>query len=187
VYTVGRLARRFGLSRSTLLYYDRIGLLPPSSHTHGEYRHYSEADAERLQRICMFRDAGLSLADIAKALDASGACRATVPAGGSDTTLTGILEARLEELHREMMALRNQRTIIAGLLGLETLPQAAPITKNVWTALLAQAGYTEEDMSCWHADFERTAPEKHAAFLRMLGISETEVQTIRAWAAKQVR
>ena len=29
--TVGVLARRFGLARSTLLYYDRSGLLRPST------------------------------------------------------------------------------------------------------------------------------------------------------------
>lgn len=198
MYTIGRLARRFGLSRSTLLYYDKIGLLKPSSHMHGAYRHYSESDRERLQRICMFRDAGLALADIARALHAP----SNIPHSashdedsakqtGMDTTLhttrhptaatlNSILEARMEELHREMIALRNQRTILAGLLKLDVLPPATPITKDVWTSLLSEAGFTEEDMRRWHADFEHTAPEQHARFLRMLGISEAEIRVIRA-------
>jgi len=39
--TVGRLARRFGLSRSALLYYHRIGLLVPSMGGDGRYRRYT--------------------------------------------------------------------------------------------------------------------------------------------------
>ena len=185
MYTVGRLARRFGLSRSTLLYYDKIGLLRPSSHTHGEYRHYSEGDAERLQRICMFRDAGLSLAAIARALDAEPADRSHGP--DETTPLNAILEERLEELHREMVALRNQRTIITGLLGLDSLPEATPITRELWTSLLSDAGFSEDDMRRWHADFERTAPEQHARFLKVLGIPPSEIGLIRAWAAAPQR
>ena len=48
--TVGRLAKRFGLSRSTLLYYDRLGLLCPSGRSGGDYRLYEDADAQRLDR-----------------------------------------------------------------------------------------------------------------------------------------
>lgn len=188
MYTVGRLARRFGLSRSTLLYYDRIGLLPPSSHAPGEYRHYSEEDAERLRRICLFRDAGLPLADIARILS---------PLGKDDTSgrgpaaqrgpLAALLEARLEEVHREMMLLRNQQTIIAGLLGLDDMPGAAssmPMTKQLWTTLLADAGFSEEAMRRWHADFEHSAPEQHARFLRLLGIDGQEAAAIRAQARR---
>ncbi len=36
--TVGKLAEDFGLSRSTLLYYDRIGLLQPAARTEKGYR-----------------------------------------------------------------------------------------------------------------------------------------------------
>jgi hypothetical protein len=39
--TIGRLAERFGLSRSTLLYYDSIELLSPSARSDANYRLYS--------------------------------------------------------------------------------------------------------------------------------------------------
>ena len=39
--TIGKLARKFDLSRSTLLYYDRIGLLKPSGRTRANYRVYT--------------------------------------------------------------------------------------------------------------------------------------------------
>jgi len=39
-YPDSQLAGRFGLSRSTLLYYDSIGLLSPSERTASNYRLY---------------------------------------------------------------------------------------------------------------------------------------------------
>lgn len=48
--TVGVLARRFGLARSTLLYYDRLGLLRPSSRSRAGYRSYSPADERKARR-----------------------------------------------------------------------------------------------------------------------------------------
>ena len=69
MYTIGRLAKKFKLSRSTLLYYDSIGLLKPSSRSQGEYRLYSEQDAKRLELICTYRQAGLALKDIGRVLD----------------------------------------------------------------------------------------------------------------------
>ena len=68
-YRISELARRFGLSRSTLLYYDRLGLLRPSGRSQADYRQYSEDDLSRLERICFFRQAGLSLAEIARLLE----------------------------------------------------------------------------------------------------------------------
>ena len=69
MYTIGRLARRYQLSRSTLLYYDRIGLLKPGARTETGYRIYDEYDAKRLEKICTYRRAGLALADIKTSLD----------------------------------------------------------------------------------------------------------------------
>jgi DNA-binding transcriptional MerR regulator len=59
-YCISELGRRFGLSRSTLLYYDRIGLLRPSGRSGADYRQYSEDDVQRMERICLFRGSGLS-------------------------------------------------------------------------------------------------------------------------------
>ena len=40
MHTAGKLARRYALSRSTLLYYHRIGLLVPSGRSAANYRVY---------------------------------------------------------------------------------------------------------------------------------------------------
>lgn len=77
-FTISKLAKKFGLSRSTLLYYDAKGLLSPLGHQHGEYRVYGEKEFLRLEKICMYREAGVSLRAIKEILD--------VP----DTDFTGI-------------------------------------------------------------------------------------------------
>ena len=62
------MAKRFGLSRSTLLYYDSIGLLSPSERSDSNYRLYSGADVERMELIDVYRRAGLPLVDISRVL-----------------------------------------------------------------------------------------------------------------------
>ena len=66
---VGDLARASGLSIRAVRYYDQIGLLAPSGRTSAGHRIYGDDDVQRLYRICLLRRAGLSLADIGKALD----------------------------------------------------------------------------------------------------------------------
>ncbi|MGH3951418.1 MAG: MerR family transcriptional regulator [Pseudonocardiaceae bacterium] len=68
-WRVGELARATGLTVRTLHYYDEIGLLAPSRRGHGGTRHYSAADVQRLYRICLLRRLGMTLDDIAHALD----------------------------------------------------------------------------------------------------------------------
>lgn len=52
MYRIGELAALGGLSRSTLLYYDRIGLLSPSGRSEANYRLYSAEDRERTTPSC---------------------------------------------------------------------------------------------------------------------------------------
>lgn len=68
-WRVGELARATGLTIRTLHYYDEIGLLKPSHRTSSGHRWYSSADVQRLYRIGLLRRLGLTLEDIAKALD----------------------------------------------------------------------------------------------------------------------
>jgi len=66
--TISRLAKQHGLSRSTLLYYDRLGLLSPGGRLHNGYRHYTPRDEKRLGQICLYRRTGLPLAEIGSLL-----------------------------------------------------------------------------------------------------------------------
>ncbi|QJB55642.1 MerR family transcriptional regulator [Pseudodesulfovibrio sp. zrk46] len=173
MYTVGRLAKRHGLSRSTLLYYDRIGLLCPSGHLKGEYRQYSEADDARLAKICEYRRAGIALKEIGRMLD-----------GQAETSVAEALEGRLVQLNEEMAALRDQQALVAGLLGrTDLLAEYAAMDKATWVSLLSAAGFSEADMRRWHVQFERSAPDKHEEFLKRLNIPDSEISAIRGMAA----
>src|SRR5574344_1987818 len=48
MHTIGQIAKRFALSRSTLLYYDTIGLLSPSGRSQANYRLYTDNDVRRM-------------------------------------------------------------------------------------------------------------------------------------------
>lgn len=66
---VGAAARATGVSVRTLHHYDQIGLLRPSLRNEGGQRLYTVEDMARLRQILLLRMLGLSLAQIADALD----------------------------------------------------------------------------------------------------------------------
>jgi DNA-binding transcriptional MerR regulator len=171
MYTIGKLARKFQLSRTTLLYYDSIDLLKPSSRTESRYRQYSEDDARRLDQVCRYRQAGLSLEEIKKVLDSP------------EDNLTQTLEKRLDELNDDIKRLRDQQRFILGILkSSRSYRHIKVMNVDTWKSLLEASGFGEEDMQRWHVDFERLAPEKHREFLEFLCIPDEEIEQIRAWA-----
>lgn len=169
--TIRQLAAEFGLTRSALLYYDRIGLLRPDYRTSAGYRLYNADDRERLAAICRYRTAGLSLDRIASLLDATGRPRSAVNAA---------LHARLTALNREIAQLRRQQQVIVGLLGSAGGARRTRImTKERWVALLRAAGMDDAEMHRWHVAFEAQSPEAHRDFLESLGLSAAEIRRIR--------
>lgn len=166
--SVGRLGRRFGLSRSALLYYDRIGLLSPSARTAAGYRVYSERDVQRLEAICRYREVGLGLDQIRELLD------------GRTGRTAELLEARLDQLHSEIERLREQQRIIVQLLASGTgLSASRAMNKARWVAILRAAGLDDDAMHRWHVEFERMAPAGHQDFLASLGLPRAEIARIR--------
>jgi len=61
---IGELAKHTGCEVETIRYYEREGLIPTPPRTEGNYRRYSEQDAERLLFIRHCRSLGMSLDDI---------------------------------------------------------------------------------------------------------------------------
>ena len=172
-YTISRLARLFGLSRSTLLYYDKIGLLPPSGRTRSGYRTYTQSDYLRLEGICAYRQAGLALGDIRMMLASNGEPHAS------------LIERRLREIGAEILELKSKQGILFGMLKSMAPDGCAPkVDKEMWVAMLRAAGMDDEAMKRWHAEFEQRAPRDHHEFLLSLGIPEKEVQRIRYWSRK---
>lgn len=171
MYTVGELAKRFNLSRSTLLYYESIGLLTPSIRSTTQYRLYSDVALRRLEQICIYRQAGLSLKEMASVLDTPGNAE------------TEALERRLSELNREIGRLRKQQQVIVRLLESRQVRNETPIlNKDNWNKLLHSIGLSEAEMHQWHREFERLSPEAHQGFLESLGIPPEDIARIRKWA-----
>jgi len=173
--TIRQMAARFGLSRSTLLYYDRIELLRPDYRTSAGYRLYNAADCKRLEFICRFRSAGLSLARIKRLLERPQPTR---------SALATALHGRLTALNREIAALRRQQQVAVSLLQQTGATRRTRLMdKPRWIALLRAAGMDDAEMRRWHVEFERQSPEAHQDFLESLGIPAAEIRRIRRGVA----
>lgn len=168
--TISALARRHGLSRSALLYYDRIGLLTPSGRSRAGYRLYTPEDERRLDLICLYRQADVPLDTVADLLK------------GEGDAMRAALSSHLAELGRRIGVLREQQERVLRLLGSVTTPPTPLVTAAALTLTLAAAGFDEEGRGRLHAVFERTDPEAHRAFLEALGLEPASVEAVRARA-----
>jgi MerR family transcriptional regulator, thiopeptide resistance regulator len=181
--TVSTLARRCGLTRSTVLYYEARGLIARPPRTTGNYRAYSEAHLRRLQQVCMYRKVGLPLADIRAVL---GVADRTAPQGHPGTgpgSTAAILERRLLAIDAEIEQLRGHQRAILGLLQQSrTRKGMKMITKDKWVAIMRAAGLDDQAMHRWHREFEKAAPSEHQEFLEFLHIASPEIETIRKWS-----
>lgn len=170
-YSISQLANAFGISRSTLLYYDRIGVFCASKRTASGYRQYTEQDHEKLKRICLFRGAGLALAEVKGMFS-----------GDSNPSIS-ILEKRLRDLNKEILELRTQQHLITRMLKSMTSRNFTPaIDKKAWVEMLKSAGMDEEGMKAWHIEFEKRSPNAHYDLLLSLGIPESEARWIQEWS-----
>lgn len=165
--TITALARRYGLSRSSLLYYDRIGLLSPSARTEAGYRLYSRADIERLERIMALRAAGMPLESIQQVLE-------------SRSSLTSVLQQQLLTVSQQLRLLQEQQQVLLAMLGQAgEVGMPSRLSKAAWTEMFRSIGMSDEDMWRWHAAFEQSRPDAHQAFLVSLGIKPDEIASIR--------
>jgi len=167
-FSISQLARRFGLSRSTLLYYDRVGLLRAEGRTAAGYRRYGASAEKRLRRICELRKTGMAMRDV------------RVMLGDVAGKRGDVIVRRLADIERQMVSLRHQQRLLVALhrqLSRKQLP--ALLDKATWIEILRQSGMDDKAMRRWHAEFEQRAPSEHEQFLVTLGIPTDEIAVIR--------
>ena len=169
--TVSKLARRFGLSRATILYYEREGLLEPATRGANGYRFYGDKEIERLQQITGFRSYGVSVRDIRELL-----ARDSVEAHEQ------ILRQRFAQMETDIQDLRRQQQSLLALLEQSQQAPQPPMSKERWSGIMAAAGMSEEDMRNWHREFEAREPLAHQEFLESLNLDSDEIGRIRQWS-----
>ncbi len=166
--TVTQIAKQFGVSRTTILYYETEKLLMPAYRSENGYRWYGEKEIKRLEAIISYRSYGLSVSNIRTLLDRNGESQAQ------------ILKEHFNELEREIQNLRAQQKAVVVLLQEPDLLEENIVNKERWVEIMIAAGFTETDMVKWHQKFEELEPAEHQKFLESLGISGDEIAKIRA-------
>lgn len=162
--SISKIAAKFGISRSTLLYYDSINLLKPSARNKAGYRLYSDADTERLSKIMLFREAGVPLAEIANLLNAA------------NLEVTALLLKRLGELNKEIEVVKSKQNIIIKLLENSILyKNLRNLDESTWLTILNSAGIKRETAEEWHSQFEKHSPLQHQNLLELLGFDDDEI------------
>lgn len=105
---IGELARKTGLTPSTIRFYEEQGLLSPVSRTAAGYREYSNYAMERLHVIQVSKRLGFSLDVIRGMFGANGQCLKTEILERTETRLREVEEQQqtLASQQRELLALR---------------------------------------------------------------------------------
>lgn len=155
--TVTQLAKVCNVSRTTVLYYERVGLLMPATRSDNGHRWYGEKERRRLESIMSYRSFGLPVQEIEPLLDRS-------------------------DEHKQEQTLRQQQKAILALLEQPILFDQNLLTKERRVNVLRSSGMREEDMANWHKQFERMEPDAHQEFLESLQIDADEIAEIRAMA-----
>lgn len=166
--TISALAKQFNLSRTTLLYYEKKGLLKPHYISQNGYRCYGHDEIKRLETIVSYRAYGLPISNIIALLEPS------------HISQFEILENHFKGLEAEIKKLRSQQRIIIELFKTSIILKDKHMNKDRWVEIMTAAGFTQADMVKWHQKFEELEPEEHQKFLESLKISAEEISKIRA-------
>lgn len=101
MYTISEMANIFGVSRQTLIYYDKIGLFGPAEVNEKGYRFYSPTQIPLMRLICMLRDLGVDLDEITR-----------LTSSYDVAEMTRRLQERVSELDGQIAALEKERNSV---------------------------------------------------------------------------
>ena len=127
-YSIGKLAEASGLSRDTLRYYERLGLLEGVDRDAGGRRVYAERHLSNLHFIRRAQSMGFSLEEIGKLLQFRRDPRA---AKRDVRELTRQKLALVEQQLQELELLRNEMALLLNLCGCVGEDEACPILDSL--------------------------------------------------------
>lgn len=113
---ISEMAKLHGISRQTLILYDKNGLLRPAYVSDTGYRYYSVEQIPRLRLICLLKDMGITLAKIKQFLEEP-----------APEDMVNLISGRIEDVDRRIAELQLQR---------EELCQFTEIFEHVNTKVL---------------------------------------------------
>lgn len=133
MYRISELAQKVGLSRSTLLYYEKLGLISAQRQPNG-YRSYSEQDVQRLKLLQQLQAGGLTLKE----------CQACLETRIDRDRLL----KRLKVLDEEIAQKQKARELLSSMLGMnsmrewhQAIEKQAPSAHLDW---LIKQGFSEK-------------------------------------------
>jgi len=106
MYRISELAQKVNLSRTTLLYYEKLGLISSKRQANG-YRSYSEFDLQRVKLLQQLQSGGLSLKE----------CQACLEAKINREQLL----QRLHKLDEEIAQKQKSRELLSSMLGMSSM------------------------------------------------------------------
>lgn len=134
MYHISELAQHVNLSRSTLLYYEKLGLIKAKRQTNG-YRYYSDSDLQRIRLLQQLQAGGLTLKECQSCLDGK--------------INRDMLMDRLQVLEQEIATKQHAKQLLSSMLGMnascnwhETIERTAPLAHLEW---LKQQGFNEKE------------------------------------------
>ncbi len=118
VFTIGELAREFGVTLRAIRFYEDKGLLNPRRQ--GMTRLYSRRDRARLKLILLGKRVGFSLVEIGEMLDLydlkDGQTTQLKVALGKFNEQIAFLEAQRAEIDQALGDLKRARDVVSGML-----------------------------------------------------------------------
>ncbi len=104
--TVDGVIKASGLSRETLRYYEKMGLLKPQRQASNGYRLYAADDLQRLEFIFKTKKAGFTIREIRELLDLKNSVSATCRLGRD------MAREQIQHVDEKIVALTEIRTIL---------------------------------------------------------------------------
>ena len=162
MYRISELANQVGLSRTALLYYEKLGLIKGHRQANG-YRLYSALDVEQVKFIQQLQLGGLSLKE----------CKACL----AHQVDKEMLKQRLAKLDEEILQKQQARAMLAAMAGLNT-----ELNLNDSDSGNHNTEYSEQS---WHQKVIHDTPEAHFNWLLTQGFSEKEAFRLK-WLSKNM-